>query len=76
MGFEGQTAVIPSERVQIWVCLFLYGWYDPGAMLQICVCLICVLSPCSNGAVQIRVGLGLADLRRGKIDGTSNLKAV
>ena len=24
-----------SERVQIWVCLFLYGWYYPGVTLQI-----------------------------------------
>ena len=25
----------PRERVQIWVCLFLYGWYYPGVRLQI-----------------------------------------
>ena len=35
----------PSERVQIWVCLFLYGWYYPGVTLQIWVGLICVISP-------------------------------
>ena len=29
--------VIPSERVQIWVCLFLYGWSYPDVRLQICV---------------------------------------
>ena len=23
---QGQSAVVPSEGVQIWVCLFLYGW--------------------------------------------------
>ena len=54
----GQTAVIPSERVQIWVC----AWFCPGMRLQIWVCLICVISPYSNGAVQTRVGLELADL--------------
>ena len=25
-----KTAVIPSERVQIWACLFPYGWSCPG----------------------------------------------
>ena len=35
--------------------LFLCGWYYPGMALQIWVCLICVISPYSNGAVQIRV---------------------
>ena len=53
----GQMAVIPSERVQIWVYLFLHGWYCPGVRLQIWACLICVISTHSNGAVQIRVGL-------------------
>ena len=48
-----------SERVQIWVCLFLCGWYYPGVRLQIWVCLICVISTYSNGAVQIRMGLEL-----------------
>ena len=38
----GQTAVIPNGRVQIWVCLFLYGWYYPSMRLQIWVRLICV----------------------------------
>ena len=38
----GQTAVIPSERVQIWVCLFLHGWSYPGVRLQI----RCKESPC------------------------------
>ena len=52
--------VITSERVQIWVCLFLYGWYYPGVRLQIWVCLICVISPYSNGAVQIQVGLEIS----------------
>ena len=42
-------------------CLFLYGRLYPGAGLQIWVCLICVISPHSNGAVQIRVALELAD---------------
>ena len=27
-------AVIPSERVQSWVCLFLYGWSYPSVRLQ------------------------------------------
>ena len=50
----------PSERVQTWVCLFLYGWYYPGSgykLVCVCVCvfLICVISSHSNGAVQIRV---------------------
>ena len=40
----GQTAVIPSERVQIWMRLFVYAWYCPGLRLQIWVCLICVIS--------------------------------
>ena len=57
----GQMVFIPSERVQIWVCLFLYGWCYPGVRLQILVCLICVISPYSNWAVQIRVGLELAE---------------
>ena len=56
----GQTAVIPSERVQIWVRLFLYGWSCPSIKLQIWVCLICVISTYSNGDVQIRVGLEFA----------------
>ena len=43
------SPVIPSERVQIWVCLFLYGWYYPGVGLQIWVCLICVISTYPNG---------------------------
>ena len=34
----GQTAVIPSESVQNWVCLFLYGWYYACVRLQIRVC--------------------------------------
>ena len=38
----GQTAVIPSDRVHIWVCLFLFGWYYPSVTLHIWVCLICV----------------------------------
>ena len=50
-----------SERVQIWVCLFLYGWYYPGVTLQILgvfdLCHFALL----NGAVQIRVGLELAE---------------
>ena len=36
-------AVVPSERVQIWVCLLLYGWYYPSMGLQIWVFLICVI---------------------------------
>ena len=58
----GQTPVIPSDRVQIWLSLFLYGWYYPGVRLQIWVCLICVSLTYSNGAVQIRVGLELAEM--------------
>ena len=58
----GQTAVIPSERVQIRVCLFLYGWYYAGLRLQIWVRLICVISTYSNRAVQIWVGLELAEI--------------
>ena len=38
------AGVIPNETVQIWVCLFLYGWYYPGVRLQSWVCLICVIS--------------------------------
>ena len=34
---RSEMAVIPSERVQIWVCLFLYSWSYPGVGLQICV---------------------------------------
>ena len=45
------------EGTNLGVCLFLYGWDCPGVRLQIWVCLICVISPHSNGAVQIRVGL-------------------
>ena len=45
------------EGTNLVVCLFLKGWYYPGVTLQIWVCLICVISPYSNGAVQIRVGL-------------------
>ena len=37
-----------------WVRLFLYGWSYPGVRLQIWVCLICVASSYSNGALQIR----------------------
>ena len=58
LGWVGQTAVIPSERVQIWVCLFLFSWFYPARGWM---CLICVISTYSNGAVQIRVGLELAD---------------
>ena len=50
------------ERVQIWVCLFLCGWSYPSLPLQIWVCLICVISTYSNGAVQIQVGLELAEI--------------
>ena len=32
-----ETAVVPRERVQFWVCLFLYCWYYPG-VIQIWVC--------------------------------------
>ena len=39
-------------------CLFLYRWYFPGARLQIWVCFV---SPHSNGAVQIRMGLELSE---------------
>ena len=42
----------------------VYGWSHPGVRPQIWVCLItliCVISPHSNGAVQIRVGLELAE---------------
>ena len=57
----GQTAVIPSERVHIWVWFFLYGWYYPGVRIQMWVCSICVISPYStglwklNGAVKFRL---------------------
>ena len=51
----GQTAVTPSKKAQIWV--FLYAWSCPGVALQIWVCLICIISTSSNGAVQILVGL-------------------
>ena len=63
----GQTAVVPSERVQIWACLFLYGRSLPrceATNLGVFVlCHFALISPYSNGAVQIRVGLELADLR-------------
>ena len=49
----GQTTVIPSERVQIWVRLFLYGRYYPSVRLQVWVSLICVVSPYSNGVVHL-----------------------
>ena len=48
------------ERTNLGV-LFKHGWYCPAVTLQIWVCLICVMSPYSNGAVQIQVGLELAD---------------
>ena len=41
------------ERGHIWVCLLLYRWSYPGVRLQIWVCLICVMSPQSNGPVRI-----------------------
>ena len=59
----GQTAVIPNERAQIWVCLFQNGWYCPGVRLQIWVCLISIISLYSNGAVQFWAGLELADIK-------------
>ena len=43
------------------MCLFPYGWYYLGVRLQIRVCLIRVISRYSNGAVQIWVGLELAE---------------
>ena len=55
----GRTAVIPSERVQIWVCLFLYGWYCPGVRLQIWVCLICaIFRPAQTGLCKFGSGFG------------------
>ena len=53
----------PARRCKFWVCLFLCGWYYPRVRVQtcVCVCLICDISPHSNAAVQIRVGLELAD---------------
>ena len=48
----------------MWVCLFLYGWYCPGVRLQIWVRLIRVISPYSNGAVQIQVGVELAEIKQ------------
>ena len=47
------------------MCLFLYGWYYPGVRLQVWVCLTCAISPCSNGALQIRVGFELGGVLRG-----------
>ena len=38
------------------------GWYYAGVTLQIWVCLICVILPYSNGAVQVQVGLELAEM--------------
>ena len=38
-----QTAAILSERVDIQVRLFMYGWSYSGVRLQIWVCLICVI---------------------------------
>ena len=50
--WAGPKAVVASERVHIWVCLFLlYGWSLPGVMVRIWVCLICVISTYSNRAV-------------------------
>ena len=58
----GLGVVIPSERVQIWVRLFLCGLFYPCVRHKfVCVCVICVLSPHSNGAIQTRVGVELAD---------------
>ena len=70
----GQTAVVPSEGVQIWVCLFLYGRSLPrhphdqphrNKHTQICTPSLGTTAvwPYSkkNGAVQIRVALELAD---------------
>ena len=44
--------------------------------LQIWVCLICVISPHSNGAVQIRVGLVLADNSREKLEHTEPVQLL
>ena len=60
----GQSAVVPSEGVEIWVCLFLHGrsWGCRGtdrpyrnkhSVTQICPPTT-ALWPYSNGAVQIR----------------------
>ena len=62
----------PARGVQIWVCLFLYGRSLPrhphdrpyrNKHTQICTPSLGTTSvcPCSNGAVQIRVGLELAE---------------
>ena len=45
------------------VCSYMAGHISPGVRLQIWVCSICVISPYSKGAVQIRVGLELSELR-------------
>ena len=62
----GQTAIIPSESVQIgFVCSCMAGiaqvWgYKFGVFY---LCHSALISPYSNGAVRIRVGLELADAR-------------
>ena len=47
--------------VCVCVCVFLCGWYCPGVRPQVWVCLICVMSTYSSGAVQIRVCLKPAE---------------
>ena len=69
---QGQSAVVPSEGAQIWVCLFRKGRSLPrhphdrpfwNKHTQICTPSLgtTALCPYSNGAVQIRVGLELAE---------------
>ena len=48
-----QRLVIPSKRAQIWMCCsFVTGPY-PVVRAQIWVCLICIISSCSSGGVQM-----------------------
>ena len=53
----------PARGYKFGCVCSLFGWYYPGVRLKVWVCLICAISTCSNGAVQIRVGLELSDLR-------------
>ena len=66
LGRSIQRTFISSERVRIWVCLFLNGWSLPwceDASLGV-FDLIRVMLTYSNGAVQAHAGLDLADPSR------------
>ena len=58
-----------AKFLKVWLCCSCMAGHYPGARVQLWVCFICVISTCSNGAVQIRVGLELADQVRGRNSG-------